>query len=122
MKRFLSLFVSCAILTAPIIAPVCLASHAAKTTSHTKSSIRFKGGDGSSKEKAIIILGAANSEQGVPAEYKYLDKKYPGYIATAQKLVHDEETGKVYDVIYLSTKKGEKITVYFDISGFFGKE
>lgn len=34
--------------------------------------ISFKGGDGSTKQKAIIIFGAVNETKGVDAEYEYL--------------------------------------------------
>ena len=38
--------------------------------------IQYKGGDGLSKEKAIIILGANNETEGVDAEYSLLEEKY----------------------------------------------
>src|SRR6185503_8442521 len=40
------------------------------------TSIRFEGGDGSSQEKAIVILGAKGESDGVAAEYKYLELVY----------------------------------------------
>lgn len=32
-----------------------------------------------------------------------------------------EHEGKYFDVITIKTKKGKEVVVYFDISGFFGK-
>ena len=35
--------------------------------------IQYKGGNGSSKEKEVIILGAESELEGLDAEYDYLD-------------------------------------------------
>ncbi|MCD8060898.1 MAG: hypothetical protein LUE13_00935 [Akkermansiaceae bacterium] len=81
------------------------------------SRITYKGGDGSSFEKAVVITGAKSSMDGVPAEGKWLKKKYGNYEKLKQGLVQHE--GKSYDVITIRTKKGKEVVVYFDISGFF---
>lgn len=81
------------------------------------SRITYKGGDGSSFEKAVVIVGATSSMDGVPAEGKWLKKKYGSYEKLQQGLVQHE--GKFYDVITIRTKKGKEVVVYFDISGFF---
>jgi hypothetical protein len=36
--------------------------------------IQYNGGDGSSKQKAIIIHGAKNEEEGVDAEYNFSEE------------------------------------------------
>lgn len=54
---------------------------------------------------------------GVPAEGKWLKKKYGSYEKLQQGLVQHE--GKSYDVITIRTKKGKEVVIYFDISGFF---
>lgn len=82
----------------------------------TKSRITYKGGDGTSFEKAVIIVGAKNSMEGVPAESVWLKKKYKGYEKLQQALVQHE--GKVYDVITIKTKRDKELVIYFDISGF----
>lgn len=41
--------------------------------------ITYQGGDGSSFEKAVVIAGAKSSMDGVPAERKWLKKKYGNY-------------------------------------------
>ena len=81
--------------------------------------ITYEGGDGSSFEKAGVIVGARDSMDGVPAEGKWLEKKYGNYEKLKQGLMRHE--GKYYDVITIKTKKGGEVIVYFDISGFFGK-
>lgn len=80
------------------------------------SRITYKGGDGSSFEKAVVIVGATSSMDGVPAEGKWLKKKYGSYEKLQQGLVQHE--GKFYDVITIRTEKGKEVVVYFDISDF----
>lgn len=81
--------------------------------------ITYQGGDGSSFAKAVVIVGAKDSMGGVPAEGKWLERKYRKYEKPKQELVKHE--GKIYDVITIKTKKGKVLVVYLDISGFFGK-
>lgn len=83
-----------------------------------KSKIKYEGGDGSSMEKAIIIKGAVDSTDGVAAEYAYIKKKYKNYDTKMQGL--QQKNGKKYDVITFATKEGN-VTLYFDITDFFGK-
>lgn len=82
-----------------------------------QAEISFGGGDGSSFEKAVVIKGATEAT-GVKAEYAYLREHFPGYTMGKQALVNHEK--RVYDVLDFTTKDGAK-TVYFDITGFFGK-
>ncbi len=93
----------------------------AKEESTTKKAgkITYEGGDGSTMEKAIIIKGAKSSEDGVPAEYAYLKKKYKNHEVISQGLMSKD--GKSYDLINIKTAKGETIGIYFDITDFFGK-
>ena len=85
--------------------------------------VEYAGGDGSSKEKAIIIKGAASSMEGIAAEYQYLSDRFgvrgSDWSLELQSLV--QEKGKSYDVMNLLLKDGSKLTLYFDISEFFGK-
>lgn len=41
--------------------------------------ITYKGGDGSSKQESIVILGAKDEIEGVGAEYDYLESKFGKY-------------------------------------------
>lgn len=101
MRRiaFLSLFAFAALVT-PLSADVTLA-----------------GGDGSSFEKAILVQGATDAT-GVPAEYEYLRKHYPGYVFAKQSLLNYKD--RLYDALDF-TWEGKRCTVYFDITEFFGK-
>jgi len=76
------------------------------------------GRDGSSFVKAIIIKETSETT-GVPAEYTWLKEHYPGYRFQQQSLVYDKNTP--YDILEIITAQGEKKSVYFDISNFFGK-
>lgn len=80
--------------------------------------ITYSGGDGSSLEKAIVIHGATE-QTGVDAEYNYLGKHFPGYHQGKQSLISHEN--RRYDVLEFTTANGAKMTIYFDITEFFGK-
>lgn len=86
-------------------------------------SIYFEGGNGTSKKDAVIIRGADNSMEGVPAEYYYIKyvqkKKGIGYQINRQVLLLDSI--KVYDRIDITQTKGGKRSYYFDITEFYGK-
>ena len=73
---------------------------------------------GSSFENAIIIKETSEMK-GVSAEYEWLDKNYPGYVSEGQALLYNNS--RPYDKINIKTKDGKHISVYFDISNFFGK-
>jgi hypothetical protein len=75
-------------------------------------------GDGSSFENAIIIKEHTEST-GVSAEYAWLRQNYPGYKLQKQALVNNK--GVPYDVLDIVTGNGEKKSIYFNISRFFGK-
>lgn len=80
--------------------------------------ISYSGGDGSSFEKAIVIHNATE-QTGVDAEYNYLAKHFPGYHRGKQSLSnHDKHA---FDVLEFTTSDGQKKTIYFDITEFFGK-
>ena len=86
------------------------------------SSICFSGGDGGSIEHAVVILGAKGEQDGVAAEYKYLEMLYgprgAGYTVSSQSLL--EQNGKSYDRLDIEVK-GKPLGVFFDISDYFGK-
>ncbi|PKP01908.1 MAG: hypothetical protein CVU11_13680 [Bacteroidetes bacterium HGW-Bacteroidetes-6] len=74
--------------------------------------------DGTSYEKAIVIQEKTEST-GVDAEYAWLKEHYPGYKMKQQSLTN--QNGKPYDLIEIVTAQGKEMTIYFDISNFFGK-
>jgi len=87
------------------------------------ASVKYEGGDGKSYETAIII-NAKNEQDGVTSEYFYvstlygrrnIDWQFEGQSATSKN-------NKMYDILNISlTKNNQKIALYFDISGFYGK-
>lgn len=74
--------------------------------------------EGTSFGNAVVIKEKTESS-GVAAEYAWLKKHYPGYSLIKQTLVYHE--GKPYDKMDIKTGDGKRMTVYFDISNFFGK-
>ncbi len=79
--------------------------------------VQFDDRDGSSFEKAIIIE-ETSEKAGVPAEYEWLRKHYPGYKKIKQSL--RQYQGRYYDILLIK-HNGKKKTVYFDIDNFFGR-
>lgn len=83
------------------------------------STLRYEGGDGSSCETAIIILGAQSHFGGIGAEYAWLATHYPGYTLLMQAL---GMCGEHYaDIMSIRTAAGMELDVYFDIEDFFDK-
>ncbi len=74
--------------------------------------------DGSSFENAIIIT-ETTEDKGVAAEYKWIKQNYPD--ATVRGQVCSGKNKKRYDIIDIITKLGEKKSIYFDITNFYGK-
>jgi hypothetical protein len=74
--------------------------------------------DGTSFEKAIVI-NAKNEMDGVNAEYSWLRSYFPGYKMKSQSL--SSKGSKSYDVLHFLTSEGKEMTIYFDITKFFGK-
>jgi len=68
--------------------------------------------DGSSPQKAIRVAD-------VGEEYRWVQRHCPGFRPVMQAL--HQLGGAPYDVLTLENDRGEKRTVYFDISSFFGK-
>lgn len=81
--------------------------------------LSYAGGDGTSVEKAVVILGAMGSMDGVPAEYAWIQRNLPGAKIESQSIEPGEKT---YDLFKVTLPNGETRDVYFDISSFFGKD
>ncbi|HSL88572.1 MAG TPA: hypothetical protein VK870_04685 [Ignavibacteriaceae bacterium] len=82
--------------------------------------VQYKGGSGTLKEQAIIIIGAENELEGVDAEYDYLDNNFGEYEFISQEFIG--ETEKQYDLLRIKLPDGTEREVWFDISGFYGRE
>ena len=81
--------------------------------------LTYSGGDGSSYQQAVVIKGAEDEKAGIAAERAWLEQRYPGFQKGRQSLVHSG--GRLYDLIEFTTADGQKKSVYFDITDFFGK-
>jgi hypothetical protein len=74
-------------------------------------------------DTAVKIVGAHGEADGTAAEYEYLAMIY-GPRGTAWKM--DEQAllggaGKKYDSLAITLASGATVTVYFDITDYFGK-
>ena len=82
--------------------------------------IQYKGGDGSSKEKAIIILGAESELEGVDAEFEFIQRLYSDFELDNQTFIGEED--KKYDLLTIKLSDGTKKDIWFDITDFYGRE
>ncbi len=82
--------------------------------------IQIKGGNGSTKEKAIRISGADNEWKGIDAEFKYIEGKV-GYFKIESQTFLDEGDKK-YDFMNVVGATGNKKEFWFDITDYNGKE
>jgi|WetSurMetagenome_2_1015567.scaffolds.fasta_scaffold11907_4 hypothetical protein len=69
-------------------------------------------------DKALVVREKTEST-GVAAEYRWLAAHYPGYEMNQQSLLL--EKGRPYDLLEIVDAGGSAHSVYFDISGFFGR-
>lgn len=81
--------------------------------------VKFSGGDGSSIEQAIMVEGAQNEMVGVSSERQWLRTHFANMNLGTQSLLR--KNGRAYDRFDLSSASGEKKTIFFDITGYFGK-
>ncbi len=106
-----------------VLIPICLffscstSKKVSKNNNINNKEIKMEN-DGSSYTKAIIIKEKTETE-GIKAEYVWLKQHYPGFQLKQQSLSNYKD--KSYDVMDIVTSDGEKKSVYFDISNFFGK-
>lgn len=81
------------------------------------------GGDGSSAEKALIVI-AVNTQDGVSAQKAYLESKCGKWDIdyTIDRQMQIDHNNRKYDLIYVTMKKdGSKREFWFDVTPFFGK-
>ncbi|MDM7912420.1 MAG: hypothetical protein QUS09_04920, partial [Methanotrichaceae archaeon] len=75
------------------------------------------------QDDAVVIMNAVDDSEGVDAEYYYLEQRYGDrpedwYLIT-QALLDQGKT--IYDQMDLMLSDGSNVTIYFDITDFFGK-
>lgn len=102
----------------------CIIDYVYWKTSPDLNKIGYKGDDGSSVEKAIIIKKAITMKEGIAAEYAYLEKELGqrgvDWQPLGQYLIPN--SSKYYDVIKVKSINTSEIKYFwFDITKFFGK-
>ena len=78
---------------------------------------------GSDSNHAIKILEAKDHFDGIRAEYAYLMKKF-GIMDVDWNLVIQmttKENNKQFDVFLIALKDKSVLSLYFDVTDFFGK-
>jgi hypothetical protein len=94
-------------------------THKAMIDNSNKTNIRdVTVWEGSSYETAVIIEKTSETE-GVEAEYQWIRDHFPGSQVLSQSLNFYKE--KPYDILQITTNQGEAVSIYFDISKYFGK-
>jgi hypothetical protein len=89
-----------------------------KTAGHPTVRATIIGGDGSSVEKAVIIKSPDNFI-GVRIEYTWIKKNCPGW--QLEKQSSFKAGNKIYDKMEFRTPDGQRKTIFFDITDFYGK-
>jgi tetratricopeptide (TPR) repeat protein len=88
------------------------------------SHITFSNNSGQSNEDAVIIMNATGEEDGVGSEYYYLEKRFGkqgvDWEMEMQSLIGGEDD-RFYDKMDIRLSTGEMISIYFDITDFYGK-
>jgi len=69
--------------------------------------------------KSAIVIEATNEHDGIAKEKAWINENYPGSKEVKQELTTCN--GKPADQLDLETANGRAVSVYFDISNFFGK-
>lgn len=80
--------------------------------------VSYEGGDGSSVEAAVVVRGARGPDEGVAAEYAYIERIHGaigrGWFWETQSLV--QAGGRGYDQIVIRLADGTLRSLYFDVS------
>jgi hypothetical protein len=80
---------------------------------------RTAGGDGSSKERAIVLPDAKSGSEGIKAEHLVTRSYFSGWSWRAQSLMSGVDNRPI-DAIELVDVKGATRTIYFDLTNWFG--
>jgi hypothetical protein len=68
---------------------------------------------------SAIVIKATTERTGIAEENAWIQENYPGARKVGQSLTTCN--GKSADEVDIETANGRKVSVYFDISNFFGK-
>ena len=80
-------------------------------------------GSGESTDDPIVIEGVSNNFEAVQAEYTYLSQKF-GTRGVDWKMLQQsliESNGRMMDKMDIELSNGSKVTLYFDITEYFGQ-
>jgi hypothetical protein len=80
---------------------------------------RYSGGPGDRVETAVVTEGDLNEMTGVDAEYAYVARHLPGWQICGQGLLNPGS--RIYDQLDLANAAGQRRSIYFDITSWFGK-
>jgi hypothetical protein len=69
--------------------------------------------------RSAIVINATNEHDGIAQEKAWITENYPGAKQVKQALTTCND--KPADQIDLETANGRSVSLYFDISNFFGK-
>ncbi len=81
--------------------------------------IVLSGGPGTSFENAFVIK-APDSKSGTKSQNLYIQKHYLDSKVISHTI--SESKGKTFDIVTIENQKdGKKVSIYFDITSFYGK-
>ena len=82
--------------------------------------IQYKGGNGSSKEKAVIIVGAESELEGLDAQFECIEHKC-GYFDVESQWFFNEGD-RQFDCLMVIGVTGNKEQLWFDVTDYYGMD
>jgi hypothetical protein len=104
----------------------CLSEYGACSRTRTdagvtnRPAIAFRGGDGSSREQAVVVSGAQDAAEGAYAEDVWGALKHPGWRKKSQEA--QQVDGKRFDLVGFEGPDGARAQVWFDASAYPAKD
>jgi hypothetical protein len=81
---------------------------------------RNSSGIGDREETAIVFEGDLTERTGIGAEYAYVVRHLPGWQFCGLTLLTPTD-GRIYDQMDLANAAGQRRSIFFDITGWFGR-
>ena len=81
----------------------------------TISGVAFSENDGLTMETAVVVSGAKHSQEGIRAQYDWVDQHFPGATVESVSLVGGDG---IYDVYSLKLPSGKTRKLYFNITSY----
>ncbi|MBD3189054.1 MAG: hypothetical protein GF308_00335 [Candidatus Heimdallarchaeota archaeon] len=85
----------------------------------------FSNHSGKSMEEAIQIENVEHNEEGIAAEFEYLNQKFgkrkEGWFLVKKVLLVDKENERYYDKFTIRLADGKEKDIIFETTNFFGK-